>query len=63
MSIKPAELIFKAKKIDLYRIQCQDCGWKNSLNIMAHYCPKCGKNLWLGSCTEIEGEKYGTIEK
>ena len=49
-------IIDKMKHIDLYYIQCPDCGWKNSLDVMAHYCPKCGKDLLCGRFNEI-GEK------
>jgi rRNA maturation endonuclease Nob1 len=38
-------IITKVKNITLYKTQCPNCGWKNSLSVMAHYCPKCGKDL------------------
>ena len=35
----------KVKDITMYKTACPNCGWKNSLKVMAHYCPKCGKDL------------------
>lgn len=46
-------IIDKVKDITMYHIQCPDCGWKNSLNIIAHYCPKCGKDLKYMVFTDI----------
>lgn len=48
-------IIDKIKHIDLYYIKCPDCGWNNSLDIMSHYCPKCGKDLLCGRLTEVNG--------
>lgn len=38
-------IITKVKDITMYKINCPNCGWKNSLEVMAHCCPKCGKDL------------------
>lgn len=46
-------IITKAKEITMFKIQCPDCGWENSLEVMAHYCPKCGRNLKLMTLVDI----------
>ena len=48
----------KLTKMDLYEIQCSDCGWKNSKEINAHFCPKCGKNLWVGRVNKVNGSIF-----
>lgn len=46
-------IITKAKEITMYKMQCPDCGWHNTLDVMAHYCPKCGRNLKLITLVDI----------
>lgn len=31
-----------------YKLSCPNCGWKNSINDLASFCPKCGKDLKCG---------------
>ena len=46
-------IITKVKDITMYKTKCPNCGWKNTLEVMAHYCPKCGKDLYVMTLTEI----------
>ena len=34
-----------------YFPQCPKCGWENSLENQAHYCPKCGVDLFFSKIT------------
>ena len=35
-------------EVTFYKTKCPDCGWENSINDLAYFCPKCGKNLKCG---------------
>ena len=48
-------IITKVKDITMYKTVCPNCGWKNSLDVMAHYCPKCGKDLYCMTLTDVSG--------
>ena len=54
-------IITKVKDVTMYKTRCPDCGWKNSLDVMAHYCPKCGKDLYVMTLTEI-GDSFDSDE-
>lgn len=46
-------IITKIEDMSLYKKQCLNCGWKNPLDVIAHYCPKCGNDLKFMTLTEI----------
>lgn len=48
-------IITKVKNITMYKTLCPNCGWKNSLEVAAHYCPKCGKDLKAMVFTDNSG--------
>ena len=37
-----------------YKLSCPNCGWENSINDLAYFCPKCGKDLKCFHFKEIE---------
>lgn len=54
-------IITKVKDVTMYKTSCPDCGWKNSLDVMAHYCLKCGKDLYVMTLAEI-GNSFDSDE-
>ena len=48
-------IITKVKDITMYQTLCPNCGWKNSLDVIAHYGPKCGKDLYCMTLTAPSG--------
>ena len=40
----------------LYESICSNCGWHNSINDLAYFCPKCGKDLNCGHLKETQKE-------
>lgn len=48
------ELILpKVVEATFYKLVCPNCGWHNSIKDLAHFCPKCGKDLKCGHLKEI----------
>lgn len=46
-------ILDKIITINIYARKCPNCGWSNTIDALAYYCPKCGKDLKIGFGHEI----------